>query len=95
MARKRRRSGRLNLDRSGPWIAIVGLLMVLWCSISTGLYAPIWGILLALSFLIPQVWLVARWAKTKPRLTMVVPIVGLAAWAGLSLVGAQWWGWSA
>ncbi len=93
---KRRRSRTdLKLDRSGPWIAIVGLLMVLWCSISTSIYAPWWGVLLALSFLIPQVWLVKKWVRTKPKLTMVVPLVGLAAWALLSLVGAEWWGWSA
>jgi len=95
MARKRRRSRNLNLERSGPWIAIVGLLMVLWCSIATGIYAPWWGIALAFLLLVPQVWLVVKWAKPKPRLTMVVPVVGLAAWALLSLVGAVWWDWQA
>jgi len=95
VTRKRRRKGRLKLDRSGPWIAIVGLLMVLWCSISTGIYAPWWGIAIALAFLVPQVWLVAKWARPKPRLTMAVPVVGLVAWALLSLAGAAWWGWSA
>ncbi len=68
--------------------------MVLWCSISTVLYAPWWGVALALSFLIPQVRLVARWAGPKPKLTMVVPVVGLVAWLLLSLAGAAWWGWS-
>ncbi len=95
MTRRRRRSGGLKLERSGPWIAIIGLLMVLWCSVATTIYAPWWGILLAFMLLIPQVWLVAKWTKTKPRLTMVVPVFGLAAWALLSLVGARWWDWHA
>ena len=90
----RRRRKRLKLERSGPWIAIVGLVMVLWCTVSTGLFAPWWGVALAFSLLIPQVVLVAKWARPKPQRTMVVPVVGLAAWAGLAWIGATWWGWS-
>ena len=86
---------RLKLDRSGPWIAVVGLVMVLWCSVSTGLFAPWWGIVLAFALLIPQVWLVAKWARTRPRLTIAVPVVGLALWAGLAWFGATAWDWSA
>ncbi|GAA3536195.1 hypothetical protein GCM10022234_36220 [Aeromicrobium panaciterrae] len=69
--------------------------MVLWCSIATFIYAPWWGVLLALALMIPQVLLVRKWATVKPRLTMAVPVVGIAAWALLSFVGAAWWGWSA
>ncbi len=93
--RKRRRTGRLKLERSGPWIAIVGLLMVLWCSIATFIYAPWWGVAIAFALMIPQVLLVKKWATVKPKLTVAVPVVGLAAWALLSFVGARWWGWSA
>ena len=93
--KRRRRRRNLKLDRSGPWIAIVGLLMVLWCSIATGIYAPWWGVAIAFALLVPQVWLVARWARTKPKLTMAVPVVGLAAWGLLSWFGAMWWDWSA
>lgn len=85
---------RLQWDRSGPWIAVVGLLMVLWCSVSTGLFAPWWGVAIAFALLAPQVWLVAKWARTRPRLTMAVPVVGLALWIGLAWVGAVVWDWS-
>lgn len=67
--------------------------MMAWCSFATGIYAPWWGVVLAFALLIPQVRLVSRWARTKPRLTMVVPVVGLGAWALLSWFGAMWWGW--
>jgi hypothetical protein len=86
---------KLELDRSGPWIAAVGLLMELWCSIATGLFAPWWGVVLAFVLLVPQVWLVARWSRTHPRLTILVPLVGLALWAGLAWFGAVVWDWSA
>lgn len=85
---------RLNLDRSGPWIAAVGLIMVLWCSVSTGLFAPWWGVAIAFALLIPQVWLVVRWARSRPRLTMAVPVVGLAVWIGFAWFGAAVWDWS-
>ena len=85
---------KLVLDRSGPWIAVVGLLMVLWCSIAMSLFAPWWGMGIAFVLLIPQVWLVVRWARSHPRRTMVVPVVGLALWAGLAWFGAAVWDWS-
>ena len=85
---------RVKLDRSGPWIAAVGLFMLLWCSVSTGLFAPWWGVVLAFALLVPQVWLVARWAGSHPRRTIAVPVVGLALWAGLAWFGATYWDWS-
>jgi hypothetical protein len=84
---------RLELDRSGPWIAVVGLLMVLWCSVSTGLFAPWWGVVIAFALLAPQVWLVARWTRTRPRWTIGVPVVGLLLWGGLAWFGAVVWDW--
>ncbi len=69
--------------------------MVLWCSFATFIYAPWWGVAVAFALLVPQVWLVVRWTRTRPRLTMAVPIVGLAAWALLSWFGAMWWDWQA
>ena len=44
--RRRRRRGRLKLERSGPWIGVVGLVVLLWLAISTVIYAPWWGVLL-------------------------------------------------
>jgi hypothetical protein len=85
---------RIQLDRSGPWIAVVGLVVVLWCSVSTLLFAPWWGVVLALALLVPQVWLVARWVRPHPRMTMAVPVVGLALWVGLAWLGATQWGWN-
>lgn len=85
---------RLNLDRSGPWVAVVGLFMVLWCTVSTALFAPWWGTAMAFALLVPQVRLVAKWARPHPRRTMIVPVVGLALWVGLAWFGAVVWDWS-
>lgn len=85
---------KLKLERSGPWIAVVGLIMMLWCTVSTVLFAPWWGVVLAFVLLVPQVWLVASWARTRPRQTIAVPVVGLLAWVGLAWIGANFWDWS-
>ncbi|MCW2768704.1 MAG: hypothetical protein JWR27_137 [Aeromicrobium sp.] len=96
MRRRRRRRGRgLQLGRSGPWIGVAGLLVVLWCTVTTGLFAPWWGIVLAFVLLVPQVVLVSRWARTHPTWCMWVPVVGVLAWVALAWVGATAWDWSA
>ncbi|WP_456697560.1 hypothetical protein [Aeromicrobium sp. P5_D10] len=94
MRRRRRRRG-LKLERSGPWIGVVGLLMVLWCSVSTVLFAPWWGVVIAMALLIPQVWLVARWARTRPTWCMWVPVAGVAVWVAYAVSGARLLDWTA
>lgn len=84
--RRRRRRG-LKLERSGPWIGVVGLLMVLWCSVSTVLFAPWWGVVIAMALLIPQIWLLTRWARTHPAWCIWIPVAGLATW-----ITYAWWG---
>ncbi|MCW2830484.1 MAG: hypothetical protein JWP31_1176 [Aeromicrobium sp.] len=62
--------------------------MVLWCSVSTGLFAPWWGVAGAFILLVPQVWLVARWSRARPERTVWVPVVGLLAWVVYAWLGA-------
>jgi hypothetical protein len=83
----------LQLDRSGPWIGAVGLVVVLWYALASALYAPWWGVGLALLLLVPEVVLVRRWAVTRPRWCMAVPVVGMALIGALAYVGATAWGW--
>ena len=84
---------RLKFERSGPWIGIAGLVIVLWYSIASVLYAPWWGVLLSFALLVPQAWLLARWARTRPTWCVAVPLVGALANALLAYAGATWWGW--
>lgn len=69
--------------------------MVLWCSVSTVLFAPWWGVAIAIALLIPQVWFVARWARTHPTWCMWVPVVGLAVWITYAVTGARALDWRA
>lgn len=84
---------KLEFQRSGPWIGVTGLVVVLWFALSSVLYAPWWGVLLSLALLVPQAFLLARWARTKPSWCVAVPVVGAAANALLAVIGAIWWGW--
>lgn len=94
MRRRRRRRGTLDLERSGPWIAVVGLFMVAWCTFSTILFAPWWGVAIAFALMAPQIWLVRRWAVTHPTWSLWVPVTGLVVWTGYAVLGARIWGWS-
>ena len=86
---------RIKLERSGPWIGVGGLFVLLWISISTSLYAPWWGVLLAVALLVPQAILMARWARQEPKRCPWIPFIGLLVWFALVYVGVQWWGWRA
>ncbi|MEO6470854.1 MAG: hypothetical protein ABIR57_03320 [Aeromicrobium sp.] len=87
--------GRLNLERSGPWIGVGGLFVMLWISISTTLYAPWWGLTLAIAMIVPQAILMGRWARERPARCPWIPVVGFFLWLVLVLVGVEWWGWRA
>lgn len=84
---------RMRLDRSGPWIAVVGLVCLLWIDIASFLFAPWWGVALMLFEWLICALLILGWSRTHPARTAYVPVFGLAAWLALALAGAQWWGW--
>lgn len=91
MSRRRR---RLRLQRSGPWIGVVGLCVLLWLSISTSLYAPWWAVVLICLLLVPQAVLMRRWARSQPERCPWIPAGGVVVWFLVVLAGASWWGWS-
>jgi hypothetical protein len=84
---------RIGLERSGPWIGVGGLFVLLWISLSTVVYAPWWGLVLALLMLVPQALVLSRWSKTRPAQCPWVPALGFLCWFVLVLAGVGWWGW--
>jgi len=96
MRRRRRRRGRgLDLRRSGPWIAVVGLFVLLWLAIATSSYAPWWGVVLHVLVIVPVAVWVARWARTHPAACTFVPLAGLPLMAVVTAIGVGRGGWSA
>jgi hypothetical protein len=96
MRRRRRRRGRgLQLERSGPWIAVVGLLVLLWLAFSTMIYSPWWGVVVHVLVLIPIAVWVAKWARTRPAASTFVPLAGLPVLAIVTAIGVGVGGWSA
>jgi len=83
----------LKLERSGPWIGAVGLVVMLWLVISTVLYAPWWGILLHLVVQASFVPLLRSWARTHPVWCTWLPGLALAAWLAVNAVGVLALGW--
>ena len=83
----------LRLERSGPWIGVAGLFVMLWLVVSTVLYAPWWGVVLHLLVLAWFARLLSRWARTDPARSAVVPVLALLAWGAVNAVGVLALGW--
>jgi Flp pilus assembly protein TadB len=93
--RRRRRPDGIRLDRSGPWIAVGGLFVLLWLAFSTMIYAPWWGVLLHVAVLVPVAVWVTRWARNRPRACTFVPLAGLPLLALVTAAGVTQAGWGA
>ena len=83
------------MRRDGPWVGVAGLLVLLWISISTSLYAPWWAVVGVVLLLVPQALLMRRWATTHPTWCPYIPLAGLVLWFAIIVAGVRWWGWSA
>ncbi|MCR4512048.1 hypothetical protein [Aeromicrobium sp. 50.2.37] len=83
----------LQLDRSGPWIGVTGLVVMLWLVISTVIYAPWWGVLLHLVVLACFVPVLRRTIATRPARATWVPLYALAAWFAVNAVGVSLFDW--
>lgn len=85
------RRGRLR--RSGPWIAVGGMAVLLWLFVASLLFAP-WGAVVGFVVL----WLVlalvtSRTIRVRPASSPWVPAAGFVLWVALSLAGGAWLGW--
>jgi len=87
--------GRIHLERSGPWIGVAGLFVLLWIAVASSQFAPWWGVLLFVLLLIPGALLIARWSRTHPRRAAWVPLGNLAIWTVITVIGLSFWGWEA
>ncbi|MGH3473335.1 MAG: hypothetical protein ACRDOT_00325 [Aeromicrobium sp.] len=84
----------LKLERSGPWIGVTGLFVMLWLVFSTVLYAPWWGVLLHLVVLAAFVPLLRSWVRTRPAQCIWIPAFAFVAWVAVNSVGVSFFDWS-
>ena len=85
---------RVNLERSGPWIAAVGLLTVLWLVVmSAFLFVPWWGIVLHVVVLGAFAGAYARRARVSPASTVWIPLLAFGAWALINALGVALFTW--
>ncbi|MDQ3155330.1 MAG: hypothetical protein M3Q98_01180 [Actinomycetota bacterium] len=87
--------GRIHLERSGPWIGVAGLFVLLWIAVASSQFAPWWGVVLFVLLLIPGAVMVARLSRTQPRRAAWVPLGNLAVWFLITVLGLSFWGWKA
>ena len=84
----------LQLERSGPWIGVTGLFVMLWLAVSSVfLYAPWWGLLLHLIVLASFVPMLKSWAQTRPAACIWIPAYAFLAWCAINALGVLVFGW--
>lgn len=93
-----RSDGRSGLRRALAVIAVVlaaGLhLVVGWFTLTSGLVAPFWAIVVLAAVWVAAVVLLVRTARRSPLAAPLVPVGnGLLLWAALS-AGGLWLGWT-
>lgn len=87
------KQGRIRLDRSGPWIGVAGLFVLLWIAIASSQFAPWWGVVLFVFLLIPGAVVVARLSQTYPGRAAFVPAGNFVVWLVITVIGLNFWGW--
>ena len=60
--------GLIRLERSGPWIGVAGLFVLLWIAVASSQFAPWWGVVLFVVLLIQR----GHLGTTKQSLTPCV-----------------------
>lgn len=84
----------LKLERSGPWIGIAGLAVVLWLVIASSIFfLPWWGVILQLVVLGLFVSLLRSWAQTAPARCTWIPVYAFLAYFAVNVVGVLVFGW--
>ncbi len=83
----------LRLERSGPWIGVTGLVVMLWLVGTTVLYAPWWGVLVHLVVLAAFVPVLRRAIRERPASATWVPAYAFVAWVVVNAVGVWLLGW--
>lgn len=86
------KQSRIHLERSGPWIGVAGIFVLLWIAIASSQYAG-WGAVLFVLLLIPSAILVARFSQTNPRRAAFVPAGSFVVWLVITVIGLNFWGW--
>jgi len=86
---------RLDLRQSGPWIGVAGLVVVLWFYLASRLVAPWWAVGVLLAAWVVMLGLSIAWARRRPFVVLVMPLIALALWVGVLSAGAALLGWTA
>ena len=94
----------LKLERSGPWIGVTGMFVMLWLVFTSFLLLVLWGgthalrtwwgFVLHLVVLAAFVPLLRSWAKTQPARCIWVPVYAFLAWCAINALGVLVFGWS-
>ena len=85
----------LKLERSGPWIGVTGLFVMLWLVVvSLIFFLPWWGLILHLIVLGLFVRLLRSWAQSTPARCVWIPALAFLAYSAVNALGVLVFGWN-
>lgn len=81
--------------RIAGWIGVAAHLCVLVFYVSSGLVAPGWAVAALLVVWLVLLGVAVRLLRTRPALTLLVPIAAAVIWLAVISAGEAWLGWTA
>jgi hypothetical protein len=82
-------------ERASPWpfVAMAGMAGCFFLYAASVLLAPWWAVVALLAFWAVLLVVACRWFTRRPRLSVLLPVIGVAVWWVVLLLGAAALGW--
>ena len=84
---------RPDLQKSGSFIGMAGLAILLFMDLSAGSVLPAWGVVLLVVVWVGLFVQACRWFVPFPVRVFWLPVGGIAFWFAFLLGGEALWGW--
>jgi phosphoglycerol transferase MdoB-like AlkP superfamily enzyme len=76
-------------------LAVVGMLIVGFLYLVSGLAVPAWGLVILFAVWIALAWYGVRLARSRSFLVLLLPVIAVAFWVALVWFGGAVLGWQA
>lgn len=84
-------------DKASPWpfVAMIGMAAAFFLYAASGLLAPWYAVVVLLLVWLALFVVACRWFTRRPRLSVVLPVVAVAVWFSVLVLGEALLGWTA
>lgn len=85
------------LKPTSPWpfVSMAGMAVMFFPYAASGLVAPWYGVAFLLMIWLALFVVACRWFSSRPKQTLLLPVVALGALLAVVAAGGAWLGWTA